>query len=201
MTDEIFGDVLDKNPDSLRIRIAAAADGQFDLYEDDNTTCAYEEGRCAITSMSFQWEKEQGFYMDAVSGETALVPEKRELVLEFWGMTEVPVEVSEAGQVLSCETSYDKEKNVLTVTVPAHVSGEKLAVRFLEKAVSGSNHVEKRIFDFLQQAEISYALKEEIYTAVKAEKNPIILMGNLYAMNIEEKLLGILLEILCADAK
>lgn len=199
-TDEIAGNLVEKNPQSLRIKVYAGADGHFDLYEDDNTTCGYEDGHCAITSMDFTWEGEQKFHMAAVSGEAALVPEKRDLVLEFCGITKVPVEVCIGGQLIASETTYDEEKNLLTVTVPAHPVKEELTVRFTERAELGSNHTEQRIHDFLDGAEIHFALKEEMMNAVRREKNPVRLAGNLYAMKIDEKILGVILEMLCADA-
>ena len=49
MTDEIRGTEAEKNPESLNIRVFPGADGSFRLYEDDNETCAYENGACVFT--------------------------------------------------------------------------------------------------------------------------------------------------------
>ena len=59
MTDEIRGTEAEKNPESLNIRVFPGADGSFRLYEDDNETCAYENGACVFTEMDYK-EKDQG---------------------------------------------------------------------------------------------------------------------------------------------
>ena len=43
---------INRNPEKLRIRMFAGADGSFVLYEDDNTTCDYEKGICVRTRMA-----------------------------------------------------------------------------------------------------------------------------------------------------
>ena len=54
MTDEIRGTEAEKNPESLNIRVFPGADGSFRLYEDDNETCAYENGACVFTEMDYK---------------------------------------------------------------------------------------------------------------------------------------------------
>ena len=48
MTDEIRGTEAEKNPESLNIRVFPVLTGSFRLYEDDNETCAYENGCLCI---------------------------------------------------------------------------------------------------------------------------------------------------------
>ena len=61
MTDEIRGTEAEKNPESLNIRVFPGADGSFRLYEDDNETCAYENGACVFTEMDYK-EKDQAVF-------------------------------------------------------------------------------------------------------------------------------------------
>ena len=77
MTDEIRGTEAEKNPESLNIRVFPGADGSFRLYEDDNETCAYENGACVFTEMDYK-EKDQGvFTIHPAQGKTELIPAKR----------------------------------------------------------------------------------------------------------------------------
>ena len=103
MTDEIYGEAASRNPESLRIRVYAGADGDFRLYEDDNETCGYEEGRWAVTPMKLTWGERPVFEVGAVAGESDLIPEKRNLTLEFWGVTESQVKVLDGGREVECE--------------------------------------------------------------------------------------------------
>ena len=83
MTDEIRGTEAEKNPESLNIRVFPGADGSFRLYEDDNETCAYENGACVFTEMDYK-EKDQGvFTIHPAQGKTELIPAKRAYTVEF----------------------------------------------------------------------------------------------------------------------
>lgn len=54
LTDEITGAQAASNPASLRIKVFAGADGDFTLYEDDNTTQKYLDGVCLTTPMTYR---------------------------------------------------------------------------------------------------------------------------------------------------
>ena len=198
MTDEIYGEAASRNPESLRIRVYAGADGDFRLYEDDNETCGYEEGRWAVTPMKLTWGERPVFEVGAVAGESDLIPEKRNLTLEFWGVTESQVKVLDGGREVECEIFYDTGKNVFTVRINGHKSSDALLVQFTEKTELGSNHVEQRILDFLQQAEISFTLKEKIIASVRRQPDPVLLAGDLYSGDLDPELAGVLMEILTA---
>ena len=88
MTDEIRGTEAEKNPESLNIRVFPGADGSFRLYEDDNETCAYENGACVFTEMDYKEkdykEKDQAvFTIHPAQGKTELIPAKRAYTVEF----------------------------------------------------------------------------------------------------------------------
>ncbi|MGN0354446.1 MAG: TIM-barrel domain-containing protein [Muricoprocola sp.] len=198
MTDEILGNAASKNPGSLRIKVFAGADGSFHLYEDDNETCGYETGHCTVTPMKFIWGDKPEFQVGAVTGEHELIPEKRDLTLEFWGITKSQIKVLEGVKEVPCETSYDNEKNVLIVQVERHAASETLMVQFTEKTMLGENHVEQRVLDFLQQAEISFTLKEKIIASVRRQSDPVLMAGELCSNDLNPELAGVLMEILTA---
>lgn len=60
------------------------------------------------------------------------------------------------------------------------------------------NQVEKEIFEFLDQAEMSYEEKERIYNEVLKQRELPILISQLNAMEIDRDIMGVLLEILTA---
>ena len=78
MTDEIRGTEAEKNPESLNIRVFPGADGSFRLYEDDNETCAYENGACVFTEMDYK-EKDQGVFHSSRTGKNRADPGKESL--------------------------------------------------------------------------------------------------------------------------
>ena len=58
----------------------------------------------------------------------------------------------------------------------------------------------KLCFDFLNQAEIDFFLKDDIYGLLETEKRVPILLSRLQAMNLKEHLLPILTEFITAKA-
>ena len=148
--------------------------------------------------MKFIWSDKPEFQIGAVTGESELVPEKRYLTLEFWGITKSQIKVLEGAKEVPCETSYDNEKNVLIVQVKGHAASETLMVQFTDEVMLGENHVEQRVLDFLQQAEISFTLKEKIIAFVRRQSDPVLMAGELCSNDLNPELAGVLMEILTA---
>ena len=67
---------MPSNPDELTVRVYAGADNTFALYEDDNTTMAYEKDDCAKTLMTLDWGARK-FTIAPVEGNQSLVPKKQ----------------------------------------------------------------------------------------------------------------------------
>ena len=60
------------------------------------------------------------------------------------------------------------------------------------------NDMIERCFEFLNQAEISYFLKDQIYSMIQNEKRIPVLIGQLISMGLDEKLLAVLMEMISA---
>ena len=170
MTDEIYGKAPLSNPGSLRIRVFAGADGSFALYEDDNETMAYEEGRCAVTEISWSWS-EKRLVIHPVKGDASLLPEKRQITVEIWGCTQAEARAEKNGVPAACETAYDG-----------------LALR--------TNDRKKGVFAFLSQAEIPYLTKQAVYREVCGCEDTGMLLRQLRAMELEEDLFDCISEYL-----
>ncbi len=66
------------NPVRLMLLAAAGADGFFTLYEDDNETVDYLQGKCARTEFSMSWNDGQAkISILPADGDLSLVPETR----------------------------------------------------------------------------------------------------------------------------
>ncbi|MFR3320985.1 MAG: DUF5110 domain-containing protein [Lachnospiraceae bacterium] len=109
LTDEIFGQDATKNPASLDIRLFAGADGAFTLYEDENDTESYREGRCVTTDIELHWEKEKAIVLHAAKGDTSLIPLKRMYRSVGTGRRDRkhPVAVFKNEVQIEAEISYD----------------------------------------------------------------------------------------------
>ena len=147
MTDEIRGTEAEKNPESLNIRVFPGADGSFRLYEDDNETCAYENGACVFTEMDYK-EKDQGvFTIHPAQGKTELIPAKRAYTVEFCNFAKTgtdTVKVLVNGAETEAAVKYEEKLQKICVEVEADTAAE---VQIILAGEVADNRIEKRIFE------------------------------------------------------
>ena len=199
MTEEIDAVSTCGNPSSLTLKVYAGADGSFSLYEDDNETCDYEKGICAITEFEWKWDGEQRFAVHPVQGELSLVPEKRDYTIEIWGCTESEVLCTSNGKTAEAEASYDADKNCLKITVSQADACAETVITFVRKLVLAENPVKKTVYAFLDQAEMEFDIKTRIYQLVCSGKSPLVIIGELQAMDLSEDLVKCISEMLTAQ--
>ena len=198
MTDEIRGTEVEKNPESLNIRVFPGADGSFRLYEDDNETCAYENGACVFTEMDYKEKDQAVFTIHPGQGKTELIPAKRAYTVEFCDFAKTgtdTVKVLVNGAETEAAVKYEEKLQKICVEVEADTAAE---VQIILAGEVADNRIEKRIFDFLNQAEIGFVLKDRLYQLITAGKNLPVLLSELQSMELDKDLYGALMEILTA---
>lgn len=196
-TDEISGVEATHNPSNLRLKVYAGENGSFELYEDDNETCAYETGDCVKTTFSYTETGIAEFVVGAAQGNLSLIPKERSYVVELTGYKKaVPdqIEVLADGQPITAEVSYDEQKMAVVVNVPSTNVGKEIVIRLSMELRQEENLIEKKCFDFLNQAEIDFLLKDRIIALIQNEHRVPILVSRLQSMGLEEKLLSVLVE-------
>ena len=198
MTDEIFGQDATKNPASLDIRLFAGADGAFTLYEDENDTESYREGRCVTTDIELHWEKEKAIVLHAAKGDTSLIPPKRTYRLKLVGGTEASVAVFKNEVQIEAERSYDAAMHTYTITLSDVTPTDTFRVAFGTELQLASNDVKRRIFDLLKCAEIEMDLKMTLNDLINRTDDVTLVAGEIAAMAIDEDLKKALFEILLA---
>lgn len=199
MVDEIAAQSVTVNPKHLRLIVFAGDKGQFTLYEDDNETCDYEEGDAAFTTYSFE---EDCLRIGKVRGNQKLVPEKRAYTLEFRGCAggEEKVKVTWEGSPVEAEveTAYDPFRHVKTVKLPMLSVEGDIVVNLGGRLKMAENDLVQQAFEFLNQAEIGFVQKEELFALIKSQKSKTVMLGQLKTMNLQEDLLGALTELITA---
>lgn len=184
-------------PDALTIHVFAGADGSFTLYEDDNVSQKYREGECVLTEMHFSWGQCASFLIEGAKGPAELLPETRDYTIQIHGIQTCRAEAGTDGKDTAVEQRYDEATHTLTCVlrqVPT-ASGLEMVLRETEPA---ENDVERSVFAFLDQAEISFRTKELLYRVVKKEKDPAILLSELTAMELDPDLVGAMVELITA---
>ena len=184
------------NPSVLSVHVYPGADGTFTLYEDDSETEAYLENICVRTRMDLSWGKDAVFTIRQPEGHTGLLPGKRAYEIIFhnlscsgWKLTvngrEAKINVSQENGLTSIRTDY----------LPPAESRIDLT---LFQVQIPENDTKAYVFDFLNQAEIAFELKDRLYEQIVKTDQPAMALSQLIAMDLDPDLLGAVTEILTA---
>ena len=195
---------VSRNPDRLVLKMFAGADGSFTLYEDDNVSCDYEKGICVKTEFELNWSGEQKIVIHPAHGESGvsvkeLIPEKRSYRIELYGCPDVSVTGLENGKELSVTKSYDAQKHCLIVELSATDVETEKTVAFSQPLSLARNNTAEAVSRFLDQAEIEFDKKSAIDALVRSGKNPLVILSQLQAMELDGDLVNCISEFLTAQ--
>ena len=194
MIDHIFGG-------KIQTFLIIGADGHFTLYEDDSETCSYENSVCVSTDMDYSEGDTAVFNIHGAKGQLELVPDKRSYVFEFAGYEAdavKEVKVFAGNKAAEAELSYNKQKKAVVVMIPTVDVTEEIQISLPAGCKTKENAVTERCFDFLNQAEISFVLKDQLYTLIKSGKSVPVLLTEMISMNLDKDLYGAISEMLTA---
>jgi hypothetical protein len=198
-TDEISAQQAGKNPESLRIKVFSGGEGNFCLYEDDNETCEYERGICVTTKLEYTEKADTVFIIHSSEGNLSLIPKKRSYIVEFYGFNQDTfVQLHIDGNVSDARTEYQAKRQKLIVHVPETEVVKEISINLGRDKQIKKNQTLRIAFDFLNQAEINFLQKDEIFLMLKDETRLPVLMSSLKAKNLDDDLYGILMEIMTA---
>lgn len=201
MTEEIFDGAALKNPSAMTLRVYAGANGEFTLYEDDNETTGYQDGICARTNIAFRWEGEQTLTIKAAEGNAELLPTERTWSVEIPTVKETTVMLVKDGKEIPVETSYDTENAMLKFTLEACPVTETITVVFPAGLELETGLAERRLFSFLDYAQIEYDLKLEIYRRVQNAPSVMRVLSELPSLTGNQSLCNEVMEFLTAYEK
>ena len=202
MTEEL--ESIQKNPIKMCLHVYPGGEGSFLLYEDDNETEDYKKGSFVKTPVTFSWnseEKTAELVIKAPQGNRELLPEKRNWKVIFhgiepcqteaaaelsWeGFPETTVRILEAGESSLGEITYDRKNASLCCDLGEQDPAKEIRILLCA-------------FDFLNQAEIEFVLKDILYQMIREGEDKTILLSQLQAMELDPELLGVLTEIITA---
>lgn len=146
------------NPETLKIKVFAGANGYFELYEDDGISNEYQNGKFALTKMTLDWCKKPVLRIEKPKGDTSVIPSSRNYIIELVGVNDCDVTVK-CGNIL-CDYQKSCRDNIIYITV-SNIS-EDLSIQ-LENSELSKNDVYKWLDKFLMDCSAEYMLKEAIY--------------------------------------
>jgi len=201
LTDQIGTRDITQNPDALILRVYVGADGEFTLYEDDNETTDYLQGKAVFTKYVLQWEKQKQFMIHSAEGYCELIPKKRSYQIEFCGIVTARPEETKVmlgGEVAEASREYDVSAKKLIVRIPAQEVEKDIKILLPADSSRKQNDVKQLLFDFLNQAEIAFGTKKDIYRLLEDKLPTDAILKALKEKNLQPDLYGVLYELLTA---
>lgn len=177
-----------ENPRELEVLVFAGADGSFDLIEDDGRG---PEGKSAATHFCLQWGNDAR--LDLIP-EPGVIPD-RIYDIRMCGCAEPESAFLEGGEEL--ERSYDADLREFRLRFRG-VGPASLRLRLKDSRPVGPD-TDRDIYRFLQRAQISSTLKEDIWRAIGQERDSVRLFVELNRMDLTDCLRSALMEFLAAD--
>lgn len=198
LTDDISSKQAVSNPENIRLQMFAGKDGAFTLYEDDNESCNYEKGESVLTNISFRWENKEVVTIDTSIGNLSLIPKERGYTIELVGCKNNLFTAEVDGKKIEIEQSYETKKNTICLQLPKQDVTKVIKIICKEPMEMAQNNIMEHVFDFLNQAEIDFVLKDELYHLIENTPNQIDIVTQMQAMNLDREVFGILLELITA---
>ena len=155
------------NPDILEVCVNALGDGEFTLMEDDGKETEYVESRWCQTVFRVESKNSVQFTIMPARGNLDAVAEKRSFRLRFYGLGEIVRPVVLVGEIElpDFEFHYENRKGILEINLSHIPVQEKIRVE-LGNGKMHDNQKKERVFDYLNQAQITFEDKESIYHKV-----------------------------------
>ena len=173
----------DKNPDEIILNIFPGADNTFTLYEDDNLTESYIDGKFAKTEIKLDWTGKK-ITIGSPSGDLSVIPENRRYKIVLNCVDDCNVSVN--GKF---------EKRYENGAVIVEISGADGAeISFDSLNITENDYVQK-VFDIIYPATAEHNLKARIIKSVR-EKSKAEALFDVIATDMDENLKSAVIEVL-----
>lgn len=183
------------NPEGVEVVIAVGADGEFEMLEDDGTGSKVDE---------VKWTRTPIRYTQA-SGKLQIGPAQggtgdREWYLRFLALSR-PKALRVLVDDVEKEADIKEVSNGILVTVGAVSRNVGIVVELGDMPLLGLTNAASHIWPILSEAQIGFALKEDIWKIVTAKIPKTIQVSRLHALEIDSNLLDAVLEYVLADSR
>lgn len=186
------------NPKHLEIYVAAGADGEFSLYEDDGISMNYEQGHYAVTRMLLDYHKESEFIIEQPEGDLNVLPEDRTYHIRMKGFKD-PGKIRMIGSFYEQDLGYQYDSmhnEIIIQEIPA--VKEQIRIKFNNRMQLACNNVKDICFRILDHAEVDFSIKEHIYDWLQNDSIESVL-SSMQTISMPEDLYGAISEVLLAQ--
>ena len=173
----------DQNPDEIILNIFPGADNTFTLYEDDNLTESYLDGKFAKTEIKLDWTGKK-ITVGAPTGDLSVIPQNRRYKIVLNCVDDCNVSVN--GKF---------EKRYENGAVVVEISGADGAeISFDSLNITENDYVQK-VFDIIYPATAEHNLKARIIKSVR-EKSKAEALSDVISTDMDENLKSAVIEVL-----
>ncbi|MBM6615427.1 DUF5110 domain-containing protein [Desemzia sp. RIT804] len=187
------------NPTHMEIRVFAGDNGKFTLHEDDGVSHDENHQDLVTTELELKWNEEKesaSFIIKKPEGDTKVLPKKRSYHIHFMGFESNPFVTVYRGEEEKVMTCVLKEKGFV-IDIPEIEVGTEIRVEIPKAAIKVPDY-QKEVFDFIDEAQMSFDKKDKLYELIKKSDNHAKVIGSLQTLNLEQEVLEIISEILWA---
>jgi alpha-glucosidase (family GH31 glycosyl hydrolase) len=186
----------ESNPDNIEVLIAVGADGEFELLEDDGSGSSAEQVNWVRTPIKYS--QVNGAVSIGPSTGATSKDDGRGWTVRFLALSE-PKEMSVLIGTDKRVIKPEKVTNGIVVQVGNVPPNTKATISFGLEPKLSHNDVETFIRPILEDAQIQYSLKEDIWQIVAAKVSSTLKISRLLALEIDESLRDAVLEYLLAE--
>jgi alpha-glucosidase (family GH31 glycosyl hydrolase) len=168
------------NPHALTVKVFPGSKNEFELYEDDGKTQAYQDGEFAITTLSQTWSQKEGhFTITPVSGQLDLLPESRHFQIVFESVNEPDtVKVSSYGKTIDVKWAHDASSHKLAVSGIQLPTSSRLEIRIAssEDIIFMGDHRKETLAYMLRSFKMNSYVKQNLENRLDSFlENPTLL--------------------------
>jgi alpha-glucosidase (family GH31 glycosyl hydrolase) len=183
------------NPEGLEVVIVVGADGEFEILEDDGNGSNVDEIKWSRTSIKYTQE----------SGTLRIGPTHGGTGDRNWHLLFLALSKPKSLSVLidGIEKNVDIEEasNGIFVTVGALSKNASIVVELGEMPQLRFTNPTSHIWPLLNEAQIGFGLKEDIWKIVTAKAQKTVQVSRLHALEMDSNLLDAVLEYMLADSR
>ncbi|MCJ1389310.1 hypothetical protein MMC18_002166 [Xylographa bjoerkii] len=183
-----------KNPEMLEVKVIVGADGAFEIYEDNGHGNGVEDVNWAVTPITL--DQNRGvFSLGPVSSEASFLPPKRSWTITFPAFTAAQhIRVSTKAEIKTTDSGTTVQLDALPIS-------SKVTIDLGKNPQLAVTDATKHIFRVVDDAQMDFEPKKLIWSVVTSDAPLGVKVSQLTTMDLDQRLLGAILEFLCADSR
>jgi len=161
LTDGLNSNSTD-NPPKLTVEIFPGTSNNFDLYEDDGNSEAYQNDDNFITKIRLDWADTVQFTLEQLAKKPSYIPSNRSFTLHFHAIGQPNDIKIHTDTAIETSSEWNQAESIWTVTVPSS-NFHTLHISFVRPALIKKDMTKDRAYKMLMDADAKTLRKTLLY--------------------------------------